>query len=130
MVRSILALNPGIPFAPATWRYIAFKGGSEPGVLSLTWYLERADGRAFVLSIAVNDAKHPIDEAATRDLVDWLSGAPGIDTAGFVHWLAGQTGCRLREHPDGADTHRSGFDREADRGHAGCVPLSDGTEGR
>jgi hypothetical protein len=48
-----------------TWRYIAFKGGSEPGVLSLTWYLERADGRAFVLSIAVNDAKHPIDEAAT-----------------------------------------------------------------
>jgi beta-lactamase class A len=69
-VRSILALNPGIPFDPMTWRYIAFKGGSEPGVLSLTWYLERADGRAFVLSIAVNDAKHPIDEAATIALAE------------------------------------------------------------
>lgn len=64
-VQPILALNPGIRFDPQTWRYIAYKGGSEPGVLSLTWYLERIDGRAFVLSIAVNDPKHPIDEAAT-----------------------------------------------------------------
>ena len=64
-MRSILALNPGIRFDPGTWSYIGYKGGSEPGVLSLTWYLERRDGKAFVLSIVVNDAKHPIDEAAT-----------------------------------------------------------------
>ena len=31
------------------WPYVAFKGGSEPGVLTLAWYAEREDGRAFVV---------------------------------------------------------------------------------
>jgi beta-lactamase class A len=64
-LRAILAKNPGIPFDKTTWRYEAFKGGSEPGVLSLTWLLERADGRTFVLSLVLNDPAKPIDEAGT-----------------------------------------------------------------
>ncbi len=63
-LRAILARNPGVAFDRKTWRYVAFKGGSEPGVLSLTWLLERADGRSFVLSIVLNDVTHGIDTAA------------------------------------------------------------------
>ncbi len=54
-VRQILAINPGVQLDPATWPYVGYKGGSEPGVISTTWYLERSDGRAFVLSIVLND---------------------------------------------------------------------------
>ncbi len=63
-IRQILGKNPGIPFDATTWRYVAFKGGSEPGVLSLTWLLTRNDGRSFVLSIVLDDQVKPIDEAA------------------------------------------------------------------
>ena len=62
-LRAILAGNPGIAFDRKTWRYVAFKGGSEPGVLSLTWLLERADGHDFVLSIVLNDSTRGIDTA-------------------------------------------------------------------
>jgi beta-lactamase class A len=60
-IRSILSKNPGIPVDTKVWRYVGYKGGSEPGVVSLAWYLERRDGRAFVLAIVLNDRKHDID---------------------------------------------------------------------
>jgi hypothetical protein len=47
-----------------TWPYVAFKGGSEPGVLILTWLLTHSDGRSFMLSIVLNDSAK-IDEAAS-----------------------------------------------------------------
>lgn len=61
-VREILAINPGIPIDRNIWKYVGYKGGSEPGVLSLTWLLERKDGRKYVLSMTFNDTKKPIDE--------------------------------------------------------------------
>jgi hypothetical protein len=60
-LRTILSLNPGVELDRSLWRYVAYKGGSEPGVLSLTWYLRRNDGHAFVLSIIVNDPHRDID---------------------------------------------------------------------
>ncbi len=63
-VRQILAINPGIELDRSTWTYVGYKGGSEPGVLSLTWYLRRRVGRAFVLSIILNDPKQAISELA------------------------------------------------------------------
>ena len=62
-LHAILARNLGIAFDRKTWRYVAFKGGSEPGVLSLTWLLGRADGHDFVLSIVLNDSTRGIDTA-------------------------------------------------------------------
>jgi hypothetical protein len=59
---------------------VAFKGGSEPGVLSFTWLLERADGHDFVLSIVLNDGTHGIDTAGAvtvaQGAVDLLAKAP------------------------------------------------------
>ena len=37
--RRILALNQGVPDEQSLWSYIGFKGGSEPGVLGLAWYV-------------------------------------------------------------------------------------------
>jgi hypothetical protein len=58
----ILSINPGVSFDPAQWSFAGFKGGSEPGVLNLSWLLERADGRWFNLVITLNDDTKPIDE--------------------------------------------------------------------
>jgi beta-lactamase class A len=63
-LRQILSINPGIAFNHATWPYVAFKGGSEPGVISTTWYLQRHDGRAFVLSIVLNDPRRTVSTLA------------------------------------------------------------------
>jgi hypothetical protein len=62
-VRAILSKNPGITLDASVWKYAAYKGGSEPGVLSLVWLLERGDGRAFALAIVLNDASRDIDAA-------------------------------------------------------------------
>ena len=36
----------------------------------MTWYLERKDGRAFVLSMVVNDTRHDIDAAAAVNVAE------------------------------------------------------------
>ena len=74
---AILRKNPGLPAAeltpkglPAnTWKSIAYKGGSEPGVLNLTFLLTRSDDKVYCLSVGINDPSAPIDEAKVIDLV-------------------------------------------------------------
>lgn len=55
----IMGINPSMP-APirARWVYAGYKGGSEPGVLNLTWLLTDQEGRdhALVLSWSDHDA--------------------------------------------------------------------------
>ena len=58
-LREVLQLNPGAPIDRTVWPVVGFKGGSEPGVLALTWLLQRADGRWFVVSVGVNDTNRP-----------------------------------------------------------------------
>ncbi len=60
-LREILGTNPGLPLDDKVWKRHSFKGGSEPGVLALSWLLERADGKRFVLAINTSSDK-PIDE--------------------------------------------------------------------
>lgn len=79
-VRAILARNSGIPLDTSVWPYAAFKGGSEPGVLSLVWLLERNDGRTFALALVLNDTGHDVDSAeavaVAEGAVDLLAAAP------------------------------------------------------
>lgn len=42
-VRTVLSANPGVTM-PKQVTYAAFKGGSSPGVLTLTWYVESPTG--------------------------------------------------------------------------------------
>ena len=50
-VRGILSANPGLQFDVKVFPYVAFKGGSAPGVLAGSWLLERADGERFVITL-------------------------------------------------------------------------------
>jgi beta-lactamase class A len=59
---NILGANPGIPLDKETWPSVSFKGGSEPGVVTLSWLAHRKDGRVFVVVLMAEDVDHPLDE--------------------------------------------------------------------
>ena len=59
----IMAINPSAtPAIMENWRYIGFKGGSEPGVLNLTWLLTDKAGRDWVLTLGWNNPAAVVDE--------------------------------------------------------------------
>ncbi len=59
----IMAINPSAtPAIRANWDYIGYKGGSEPGVLNLTWLLRDAAGRDHVLTLGWNNPDSVLDE--------------------------------------------------------------------
>lgn len=61
-VLDVMAINPGVPIDKAVFPYVGFKGGSEPGVLSGTWLLERDDHKRFVVSLIANDPAGPLPD--------------------------------------------------------------------
>jgi hypothetical protein len=63
-IKEILMLNPGIPLELDAWPVVAFKGGSETGVMALSWLLERGDGERFTFAVAVSDTERALDEQA------------------------------------------------------------------
>jgi len=67
--RAILAINPGISVTDKKWRYIGYKGGSEPGVLNLTLLLRSEKGEWYALSASWNNEKAPVDLNALLPLV-------------------------------------------------------------
>ncbi len=79
----VLAKNPGLPLGTATWPYIGFKGGSEPGVLAMAYLLKRVDGAWFVVAITFNaEAGGTVDEGVAVGYVQGvieLLGSPDAD---------------------------------------------------
>ena len=61
-LREALAVNPGIPALKDVFEWVGFKGGSETGVIDLTFLLKSKDGRWFALSAAWNDPSAAVDE--------------------------------------------------------------------
>lgn len=64
-----LSLKPVIPFDPATWTYVGYKGGYETGVKSDVWLLQRADGRWFAITAIINDPQKEIDGITLQKLM-------------------------------------------------------------
>lgn len=64
MVMQILSVNPGLsPAVASEFSRFAFKGGSEEGVLSLTWLIQNKAGDWYVVSQSWNNAApHSVDE--------------------------------------------------------------------
>jgi hypothetical protein len=56
-VLDILARRPGLSLDKARWPYIGYKGGSEPGVLNMTFLLKRSDDKWFVATFGFNAAE-------------------------------------------------------------------------
>lgn len=61
--RDILAINPGIgPAAAADYGYLGFKGGSEPGVVNLSFLVQSKAGAWYAVAGSWNDPKAAVDE--------------------------------------------------------------------
>ncbi|GAC1392906.1 MAG: serine hydrolase [Vulcanimicrobiaceae bacterium] len=59
----LMAINPGVA-EPASFRHVAFKGGSDTGVINLTTQVMTKRGTIICLSATLNDAKKNIDDRA------------------------------------------------------------------
>ncbi len=70
--RGILGINRGLQWPRSAWPYVGYKGGSEPGVLNLTWLAQRKDGAWFTLSAGWNNAKASLDEDKFIELVQGI----------------------------------------------------------
>ncbi len=70
--RGILSVNPGLSFDRKVWPFVGYKGGSEAGVLNLTWLLQRNDGDWFALSAGWNDSEKSLDQTQFFGLVQGL----------------------------------------------------------
>jgi len=60
-LRAILSKNPGIPDATKNWNYVGYKGGSEPGVLTMTFLLQAKDSSWYAMAAGVNDPARDVD---------------------------------------------------------------------
>jgi len=50
----VFSINPGLA-SPADWQHIAFKGGSEPGVINLTTWLVGQSGMNYCVVATWNN---------------------------------------------------------------------------
>ncbi|MCE7933228.1 MAG: hypothetical protein DYG96_01410 [Chlorobi bacterium CHB2] len=66
---SIMAINPGLSVDGAAWKYVGYKGGSEPGVLNLTFLLQAQSGEWYALSAGWNNPTAPLAEDQFLGLV-------------------------------------------------------------
>ena len=62
-LRDVMAINTGLGASTPRerWSYIGFKGGSEPGVLNLTYLLRSVKGEWYAMSITWNNQQAAID---------------------------------------------------------------------
>ena len=70
-LREIMAINPGsgLNVSRERWSYIGYKGGSEPGVLNMTYLLESKKGQWYAMAITWNNRDAALDNAKVFALV-------------------------------------------------------------
>jgi len=69
---AILAVNSGKAMPADHFAYVGYKGGSESGVLSMSWLLHARDGRHYAMSAIWNDTAKGVD---LGELVGLMSAA-------------------------------------------------------
>ena len=75
----VLSLNDdGLQLAPAQWKTTWFKGGSEPGVLTLTFLATTRSGQSYVVTVLAENKSQPIDQASAIPAI--LSAVKGAFT--------------------------------------------------
>lgn len=76
-VASILQINNGgMTLDPSQWRSVWFKGGSEPGVLTLNYLAKTSGGQTYVVSVLAENPKASLSETtATLTLISAIKGA-------------------------------------------------------
>jgi hypothetical protein len=67
---AILAINSGLaPRMRGDFAYLGYKGGSEPGVINLTWLVRNRAGDWFVVAGSWNNQAAPVDEGRFAGLM-------------------------------------------------------------
>jgi beta-lactamase class A len=75
-VASILEINNGgLSLDPAHWSSIWFKGGSEPGVLTLNYLATTSTGQSYMVSVLTANPAAPIPAPAAAQLIGAIKGA-------------------------------------------------------
>ena len=68
--RAILAKNSGVgPVVAGAWRFLGYKGGSEPGVINMTFLLQSKDGAWYALTGSWNDTATQVDDSRFASLM-------------------------------------------------------------
>ncbi len=75
----VLSLNDdGLQLDPAQWETTWFKGGSEPGVLTLAFLATTRSGQSYVVTVLAENKSQPIDQASAIPAI--LSAVKGAFT--------------------------------------------------
>jgi beta-lactamase class A len=75
-LQTILSANDGgIQLSPGTWPTVWFKGGSEPGVLTLGYLARDTAGQTYVVVALTEDPRRALAADATTDLLATVAGA-------------------------------------------------------
>lgn len=75
-IGSVLSTNTGdIQPEESTWPTIWFKGGSEPGVLTLGYLAKDSSGHTFVVVVMAENPSAPLPISATSDVLAIAKGA-------------------------------------------------------
>jgi beta-lactamase class A len=71
-----LAVNDdGLQLDPAQWKTTWFKGGSEPGALSLAYLATTRAGQSYVVTVLAEDPSQPLGDNAIPAIVSAVKGA-------------------------------------------------------
>lgn len=71
--RDIMAVNSGIgPAAAGKWRYLGYKGGSEPGVISMSFLTQSKTGDWYAISGSWNNPAKDVDNGVFVSLMTRL----------------------------------------------------------
>jgi beta-lactamase family protein len=70
-LREVLTINPGsgLSLSPERWSFIGYKGGSEPGVLNMTYLLRSRKDQWYAMSMTWNNNQAALDNAKLFALV-------------------------------------------------------------
>jgi beta-lactamase class A len=78
-IGQVLSLNDGgLQLDPAQWKTTWFKGGSEPGVLTLTYLATTRTGQSYVVTVLAENPSQPINEGTAAPVM--LSAIKGAFT--------------------------------------------------
>lgn len=78
--KTILSLNPGLDVKTGGFKYAGYKGGGEPGVISMNWLLEAKSGTWYCVSSASNDENININSEEYFKTVQNILNQVGAET--------------------------------------------------
>ena len=58
-----MAISPGGPALRETFAYAGYKGGSEPGVINLSWLVRNRAGNWYAVSGSWNNSAAPLEDS-------------------------------------------------------------------